>query len=335
MTAGDDPVASRRRRARRVASSTSTWVETDDPDAMIARSLALLVGRSRAGGVRGRDHRHGPPTRRTPAHGRTTPASSRSPQPPPVIPNKPSPMGDEVGRVGGTYLDQIRAHLGRAFGFVAARRRREGTRRAGVGAADRGRHRGRLPSRARPPRRGHRRRRSWDGHDADTRRGRVRDRLSKLGVDAIVWQRVLRSAAGVPGSSGLFAKGPPTPALSLDEVRRRARARAASRTSRRSDATVTAAPRPDHVRARRRCPLHGRRPQAQAQPRPEALANIATRPRRHAPRRLLRRRVVEAVVVPPVTAAPASSPPATSSRKAVSRWPTSIRSIVSKRRRAR
>jgi class 3 adenylate cyclase/tetratricopeptide (TPR) repeat protein len=26
--------------------------------------------------------------------------------------------GDEVGRVGGTYLDQIRAHLGRAFGYV-------------------------------------------------------------------------------------------------------------------------------------------------------------------------------------------------------------------------
>src|SRR5205814_1068673 len=44
-------------------------------------------------------------------------------------------VGEEVGRVGGTYLDQLRAHLGRALGF--ARRAMDIGARAGrLGTVD-------------------------------------------------------------------------------------------------------------------------------------------------------------------------------------------------------
>jgi hypothetical protein len=44
-------------------------------------------------------------------------------------------VGEEVGRIGGSYLDQLRAHLGRAFGF--ARQAMDIETRAALGSAHR------------------------------------------------------------------------------------------------------------------------------------------------------------------------------------------------------
>lgn len=176
--------------------------ETDDPDVAMSRSLALLVaGRaieahecaSRAWGTDPKDS--GPRANYACVLSLVAATAGH--------PEQAVAMGDEVGRLGGSYLDQIRAHLGRAFGYtqlgddekarvalVSARRiadaseddyHRALTRLAeGVVAGARG----------------------WtDATPVDEGLAA----MTKLGVDAKVWQRVFQTAAGVPGSTGLFA----------------------------------------------------------------------------------------------------------------------------------
>ncbi len=107
-------------------------------------------------------------------------------------------VGEEVGRIGGSYLDQLRAHLGRALGF--ARRGADIEARAALGSAHRiaattedklnraivslaeavvGENRG------------------WEGGPTLPD---VRTRLSDLGVNWEPWERFLRTAAGRPAS---------------------------------------------------------------------------------------------------------------------------------------
>jgi hypothetical protein len=101
--------------------------------------------------------------------------------------------GDEVGRVGGTYLDQIRAHLGRAFGYARladdekARTALASARRiADASEDDFHRALARLAEGVVGSVRG------W----ADASTEEPLEALTKLGVDAQTWERAFRGAAG-------------------------------------------------------------------------------------------------------------------------------------------
>jgi class 3 adenylate cyclase/tetratricopeptide (TPR) repeat protein len=112
--------------------------------------------------------------------------------------------GDEVGGVGGTYLDQIRAHLGRAFGYAQvgddtrARTALESARRISEPSED-DLHRSlvRLAASIVGAVR------TWD--DAAPVSDAV-EALDRLGVAGRSWERAFRAAAAGPDqSSGLFA----------------------------------------------------------------------------------------------------------------------------------
>ncbi len=112
--------------------------------------------------------------------------------------------GDEVGSVGGTYLDQIRAHLGRAFGYaqqdddVRARSALDSARRISEPSED-DLHRAlvRLASSVIGTARG------WE--DAAPSTDAV-EALAKLGVVAGSWETAFRAAAAGPDhATGLFA----------------------------------------------------------------------------------------------------------------------------------
>jgi class 3 adenylate cyclase/tetratricopeptide (TPR) repeat protein len=177
--------------------------ETDDSDVLTARALAKLV----AG-------------RFTDAYDDATAAWATNPTETGARANYASMLaltaaaagqpheavsaGDEVGGVGGTYLDQIRAHLGRAFGYAQlgddtkARTALDSARRISEPSED-DLHRAlvRLATSVVGAVRG------WD--DAAPVVDAV-EALGRLGVAGDAWERVFRAAASGPDqSSGLFA----------------------------------------------------------------------------------------------------------------------------------
>lgn len=103
-------------------------------------------------------------------------------------------LGDEVGRIGGTYLDQVRAHLGRAFGY--GRGGDDERARAAIGSARRiidttedDLHRAlvRLAESVLATARG------WDDAPSVTE---SRQALAVLGVMTESWERLFKVAAG-------------------------------------------------------------------------------------------------------------------------------------------
>jgi hypothetical protein len=113
-------------------------------------------------------------------------------------------FGDEVGRIGGSYLDQIRAHLGRAFGYaqlgedVKAKSAIASARRI-VDPSEDEVHRGlvRLAQAVVGTARG------WD--DAMSVSGPL-ETLSRLGVTAEAWEKAFRGSVSSPDEpSRLFA----------------------------------------------------------------------------------------------------------------------------------
>ena len=111
-------------------------------------------------------------------------------------------LGGEVGRLGGTYLDQVRAHLGRAFGYAQlgedtkARAALDSARRIADSSED-DYHRAltRLAESIVAAERGF--------ADAPATADALAA-LTKLGVDAAAWEHVFRGAAAKP-TPGLFA----------------------------------------------------------------------------------------------------------------------------------
>jgi hypothetical protein len=92
--------------------------DTDDPDLLAMRALALLVADrvEEAYACASRGWTYDPQDTGTRAnvacvYALVAAAAGR--------PQEAVTVGDEVGRIGGTYLDQTRAHLGRAFGHAA------------------------------------------------------------------------------------------------------------------------------------------------------------------------------------------------------------------------
>jgi tetratricopeptide (TPR) repeat protein len=89
----------------------------NEPDLMVARALALLVSGDGASAYdyARRAWESGPkdPGERANYACVLSLAAAAAGEPAQAI-----EAGDEVGRAGGTYLDQIRAHLGRAFGYA-------------------------------------------------------------------------------------------------------------------------------------------------------------------------------------------------------------------------
>jgi tetratricopeptide (TPR) repeat protein len=177
--------------------------DSDDPDVLTARAFALLVaGRadeayecvSRAWATNPTDA--GSRANYASMLSLSAAASGRAAE--------AIAAGEEVGRVGGTYLDQIRAHLGRAFGFAQlgddrrARSALDSARRI-VEPSEDDLHSAlvRLATGVVAGVRG------WD--DAIP----VSDALesvARLGVVAEAWEKLFRGSASAPDqASGLFA----------------------------------------------------------------------------------------------------------------------------------
>ncbi len=189
-------------RALEILDKHTPDTETDDPDMLVMRSLAHLVAGQPAEAYECASRAWA--TDPTEAGSRANYACVRSLAAAAAgHPAEAVAMGNEVGRVGGSYLDQTRAHLGRAFGHAQLgedekARGALGSARTIVDATEDDVHRAlvRLAQSVVASARG------WP--DAPDSREAV-ESLAKLGVGAGAWQSAFQTAAGATGSSVLFA----------------------------------------------------------------------------------------------------------------------------------
>jgi hypothetical protein len=103
-------------------------------------------------------------------------------------------LGEEVGRIGGSYVDQFRAHVARALGY--ARRKEDIETRAALGSAKR-------IADASEDVVSHGLIRLTEAVIGDVLRWEgtpdldgARHQLMAVGIDAEPWERMLRAAAG-------------------------------------------------------------------------------------------------------------------------------------------